>query len=303
MTNAINQHWVPRFYLKEFSTPETKNTKEPKVRIFSKIDGDPKIVNVKNIAAKRYLYSPKDDKGSRSWVTEDKLAKLESIVSSIWPSFANNFVDLGSDSIRKCVSLFLATLILRHPSNLHEYRIIQNKMIEYFDGLPKDDEGRPKVNHIETPDGTFEFDVSNWNEYSKPTDYDREIFFVEQINREAINVAKILMEKRWSVLFSDESGFITTDRPVSIFNQDKDKFGVSSKGTFIKLPISPTRVLILDDRFQEPGSRYYPLSEQGHGPANLTSWIHAHRFMITGRDTDEVCEEMLSLEAHEGGNA
>lgn len=296
VTKAKKQHWVPRFYLKGFSIPATKNSKSPKVRIFSKTEGDPKIVNIKDIAAKRYLYSPKDHEGIRSWATEDKLADLESTVSTLWPSFADGFVDLDNDAIRKCIALFLSTLILRHPSKLNEYRIIQDRMISYFESLPKDNDGRPDISWVETQYGMVELDISSWDEYSNQTDFDRKKFFVDQIHHEAVNAAKILMEKRWSVLFSDYPCFITTDRPVSILNQDQENFGISTKGTIIQLPISPTRVLVLDDRLHEPSSQYSPLAETGPGPINLISWSNAHEFMITGRNTDEVCEEMLSID-------
>jgi len=55
MNRAKNQHWVPRFYLRYFATPETRQTKEPKVWIFSKDenDGDESCPNVKNICSKR----------------------------------------------------------------------------------------------------------------------------------------------------------------------------------------------------------------------------------------------------------
>ena len=71
-------------------------------------------------------------------------------------------------------------------------------------------------------------------------------------------------------------------------------FGLATKGTFLSFPLSPTRVLLLDDRFEESGSQYYPLVSQGAGSMNIIHWIHAHNFMITHRHPDDVNQEMVT---------
>lgn len=63
---AKKQHWVPRFYLQYFAIPETRDTDNPQSWILSKNEGDPHIVNSKDIAAQRYLYSPQDREGKRN---------------------------------------------------------------------------------------------------------------------------------------------------------------------------------------------------------------------------------------------
>ena len=67
------QHWVPRFYLRFFATPETAGGDEPQVWLLSKDEGDPILANVKKVAAQRYLYSPRDERGSRCY-KQDKCA-------------------------------------------------------------------------------------------------------------------------------------------------------------------------------------------------------------------------------------
>ena len=59
MAKAINQHWVPTFYLRYFATPETKDKKKPKAYI-SIGKGRSKKEYLKKIATDRYLYSPED---------------------------------------------------------------------------------------------------------------------------------------------------------------------------------------------------------------------------------------------------
>jgi hypothetical protein len=83
MNQPVNQHWVPQFYLKYFATPDTQQTKNPKTWIFSKDeeDGDPKLTNIRNICAKRFLYSPPDKDGQREWELETRLSDIESLLS------------------------------------------------------------------------------------------------------------------------------------------------------------------------------------------------------------------------------
>ena len=71
------QHWVPRFYLDYFATPESRDTEEPLVWAFSKEAGDPILISSRQVAAKNFLYSPKDQVGKRSPAMEKKLESLE----------------------------------------------------------------------------------------------------------------------------------------------------------------------------------------------------------------------------------
>lgn len=296
MSKPKKQHWVPRFYLKEFSTRESQNKKESQVWIFSKNEGDPKIVNIKDIASKRYLYSPQDTDGNRSWEMEEKLASLEGLISQIWPSFANEYIDLNNQSYRKIISLFIATLYLRHPKRLREQDNFQNWLIKFYEkNLPKGENGNPVACQFITSKGKFELDPSDWKNYSNPTQYDKEKFFVDTIQLSAKEIAEVFMEKRWSVLYSESKQFITTDNPVIISNRligEIKNYGLNTKGTTITIPISPTRVLVLDDLFDELHSQYYPLQEDGTD-INILSWINAHQFMISHRNPDEVCFEMI----------
>lgn len=58
-------------------------------------------------------------------------------------------------------------------------------------------------------------------------------------------------------------------------------------------PLTPTRLLVMDDRLDQPSGQYYSLIQDGPAPYNLTVWRGCSRFMISPRNTDEVCTEML----------
>ena len=69
------QHWVPCFYLRYFATQETRMSRQPKVWVLSKHEGDPMLTSIRNVAHQRYLYSPRDEAGKRLWDLEGKFAE------------------------------------------------------------------------------------------------------------------------------------------------------------------------------------------------------------------------------------
>jgi hypothetical protein len=294
MGKAKKQHYVPRFYLKHFAIPETRTSKTPQAYIFGKGEDDPKVVSIRDIAAQRYLYSPENEERSRSWETEERLSDLESIMAPIWPALANDYLDLyENESIRKAISLFLATLLLRHPSQIDATKHAHTHVVRMFDKLPKDQNGNPLVSHIINDGKEIEFDPSEFEKYKSASKNSFHHDFVKSIHKDAIYTAVLLLEKRWSVILSDDPVFITTDKPVVIENQKCKPFGLKTKDTFVIFPLSPTRLLLMDDKHGEPRGQYYPLTDEGPGPYNLMLWRGAQNFMISARNTDLVCFEII----------
>ena len=146
-----NQHWVPRFYLNYFATPESIDSKDPQVWFFFKRpeDGPPVCTNVRNVAARRHLYTPVITGGIRDWAIEVRLAKLESTLAPLWRDLATNFVDLGCESVRKGLSLFTAALMLRHPASLRMTGSIHEQLIAFYETLPRDSHGVPMIASVE----------------------------------------------------------------------------------------------------------------------------------------------------------
>ena len=297
MNQPVNQHWVPKFYLKYFATPETKTTKSPKVWIFSKDkkDGDPLLTNIRNICAKRYLYSPVGSDGQREWALEkSKLHDLETTLSTVWPSLANGYVGLMQhESIRKLIALFVSVMHLRHPDSLAESIQIHNRMVQMYEKAPKRMDGRPDIDVIEINGERHEIDTNDWDEYRNWNKNDHHRFFASMLQSHAVFLAELLLKKRWSVIFSEKAAFVTSDKPVGKQHQKKEKFGFATEGTIISFPLSPTRLLVMDDMHCEPKCQYYPLHNNDPGPFNLLIWRNGSRFMISQRNIDEVLLEMV----------
>ena len=242
----------------------------------------------------RYLYSPHTTDGARDWSVEERLSDLESILARIWPTLAEDFIDIdGNESLRKGLSLFLATLYLRHPSQREVVRRIHGQMVALFESAPKDSDGVPVVSQLKVGDRTIELDRSDWSSYRVWTKNDYHRSFVRTIEQQAHYVAELLLEKRWSVIVSDEPLFITTDNPLLVENPKKERFGLGTHATVISFPLSPTRLLVMDDNHGEPSGQYYPLGDHGPGPFNLGLWRRASEFMISHRPSDLVMTEML----------
>ena len=295
MTKPKNQHWVPRFYLRTFATPETRESSDPQVWIFSTQYGDPQLTNVKNIAAKRFLYSPKRPGGMRDWQMEERLQNIESLLSSVWAQLATDFIDFYSDeALRKAIALMVATLILRHPSEISEVKDIHAQLVAVLDHCSTDDYGNLIVGEVEHRGVLRPFDNAGYSKFREADSGDFHRMFVQLISDNAAWLAQELLKKRWWVSFTDTPSFITTDTPVVVVNPERQSFGINTPGTIISLPISPTRILVLDDRLDQPKGRYYPLVMDGAAPFNYTARCKCERFMIASRPTDIVCAEMLA---------
>lgn len=295
MSKPINQHWVPQFYLKYFATPETQQTKNPQTWIFSKNeeDGDPKITNIRNICAKRFLYSPLNKDGQREWKLENRLSDLETLLSVIWPTLAEGYADLSWEPLRKAISLFASVLHLRHPNSLIQCFDTHEHLVKQFNQLPKKLDGTPNIAFVEINGKILEFDTSDWHEYESWKKEDHQQLFCDSVQANTGHLAELLLKKRWSIIFSEVPVFITSDNPVCKNHLEKEKFGFGTEGTIVTLPLSPTRLLIMDDNHKEPAGQYYPLHTDGPGPFNLGIWRSSNRFMISQRDVDEVLAEML----------
>ena len=304
MDMAKNQHWVPRFYLKYFSIPETRDAENPKVWVFSRDADDPISVGIRNIASKRYLYSPVGLDGTRTWGTEAKLQKLEGLLSRIWPALANDFVDFeGNLALKRIVALFISTLNLRHPENVKETEWVHKSLVKFYEGFPKDQSGKPLIESIEYRDNIYEMDCSDYDSFRDADKEAIKTMFVDNIHWLSVSIAELLLEKRWSVVFSDSPVFITCDRPVAVIHPDKKVFGIRTKGTTILFPLSPTRVLLLDDMLDQPKGQYYPLNKTGAASWNFIVWRNASTFMISHRDIHEVLKEIVDLADASSGSS
>lgn len=87
--------------------------------------------------------------------------------------------------------------------------------------------------------------------------------------------------------------FITSDRPVAKVHQTRETFGFGTSGTIVTFPLSPTRVLLMDDSHREPANQYYPLHGDDPVALNYATMRNAANFIISSRPTDDVLREIV----------
>lgn len=292
-----HQHWVPQFYLRYFATPESRDTKTPQVWIFSKQpeDGDEELTSVRNVCGKRYLYAPKQQDGSRSWALDDRLNDIEALLGQVWPTLATDFIDLGDQHIRMALSLFISIMHMRNPDNRRAVEDIHRELVDFYSTGPLSAEGTPLVESIEIKGQTHEFDPSDWHVYRDHGKDGHDRAFADMVQSETGLMAKHLLTKRWSILASSQDAFVTSDKPVVLSHKSKERYGYGTKDTVVTFPISPTRLLVMDDIHSEPSNQYYSQLPENVGAANMTAWHGALRFLITGRPVPEILFEFNEL--------
>lgn len=198
-------------------------------------------MSIEEIATKRYLYSPGENKANRDHSVDARLQNLEALMGPIWPRLTNGFLPLENNAVRKALSLFVATLYNRHPLRIKDLQAIHDQFVEALDQLPKDENGNPNVSHVELKGKQVEFDASGWQDYKCADKLYFQKSFAGNILANSGGIAELLLQKRWTIVVSDEPVFATCDNPLVLSNSNKPNFGFRTPGTTIHLPLSPTR--------------------------------------------------------------
>lgn len=281
VNNPRRQHWVSRFYLRWFATPDTTGKEDPDVWLFHKEQGDPFRTSITNVAVETFLYSPQTGEAKRDFETEHKLEKLESVIAPLWKKFATNYVDLKDSTVRKGIGLFLATLFHRNPLRMDDQLILQDKIAPRLASHPNTIKDKLSKEDRQALRG-----FGNREELKEG--------FVQHLSYASRPTAEQLIAKRWAIVESDNQAFATSDNPIMVLHEDAMLRSLGFFGGTIMVPVSPTRVMFLDENHAE-GDHYYRLKPETLGAFHAIVLRHAIRFLISSRPTDEVLSEMVAL--------
>lgn len=233
--------------------------------------------------------------GERDWSLDDRLNDVEALLGRVWPKLATDYVDLSEEHIRKALSLFVSVTHMRHPDIRERVEQAHAGLVDFFRSGPMHADGTPMIDSVEVAGELRPFDASGWQEYKNQGKDGHDRAFVGMIQSDVGLMAKRLLEKRWSVLLSDQDTYVTSDKPVVLSHPSRDRYGYGTQGVVITFPISPSRLLVLDDMRNEPANQYYRLDPTNAGAVNMTIWRNATRFLITGRPVPEVLLEISSF--------
>lgn len=274
-------HWVPQSYLKAFAADE----QQLRIWRFSKFEGDPELKLIEKVAVKYHLYAPLSVDGTRNDSMEKKLAQLENWFGEpMWSEVCNGFPDFSRQPLRKMVSLLVAVMWLRTPIQFEFWKSMHRSFIDYFESKPT------LPDAVTTNDFRVELDHSTWPTFKNASEEEMKKSWNDWLG-ESAEMANMLAEMRWAILFSESPVFITSDNPVLIGDTVNPYQGLKHADAMVTFPLSPTRILIMDTRHNEPDSQFYSLN---HDPAatNLLIWRNAIEHMFSPRNPDDVCAEM-----------
>ena len=287
-------HWVPQAYLRNFQVPGSKG----KIWRFSRHHGepDPELKPIEKVAVKFHLYSVLDPAtNQRDDSFERELSILEQLFGGdLWNELSNDYVDLADPDLRVMLSVLVATMEYRNPRKLDEFIAAHRQMVEMLSFLDGNPDWIGKPIEIIQKGKTSLLDTSDWHSYKLSSDEDLKREWIGMIRRIGW-YAQSLSKKRWSILVSDKPVFITSDNPVGHLHPSLSFMGVDNPESTISFPISPTRVLSIDNRMSEPDNQYYK-PENPSAAVNYNIWGQANSYMFSHRSPDEVIDELLSDE-------
>ncbi len=275
-------HWVPQAYLKAFAADGARS----KIWQFGIKGCDPQLKPIAKVAVRFYLYAPREN-GSRDYALEHKLSNLEQLFGSPWWSqISTGYADLSDRTTRRGLSLIAATMYLRNPSALdHVHRL--HRQIR---SLVQTESEVPDL--FEIGGKEYEIEKDSWPAYRDATEDDIKRLWLNSLSQAAW-LAEMMLEMRWMIVVAEEPVFITSDNSVSFLHPSMRFRGLKNPDTTMIFPLSPTRLLCLDNRHKEPDSQYY--AARGRGEAhNLLIWSNALEHMFAHRNPDEVSAELLA---------
>lgn len=214
------QHYVPRFYLKNFSN---KNKEEYFIHCYDIDNNKTYPANIKNIAEEKYFYKIGDE------TFEEFFQKTEEWASPIINNLSKNgkIKPLNIIKNRKRLSLFLSVQFLRTKE-------MREDLLESFSKISTHLQKHNLSNEMELL--VEQIDEKNIKH--------NQMGFIAHASLEMIDD---LLYKKWVVLKNKtEVDFLTSDNPVVLYNPH-GFLGVASEYIHIFYPINPKLCLCLLD--------------------------------------------------------
>jgi hypothetical protein len=287
------QHYVPQFYLKHFSNNPSKGVFVS--NLLFKETGEIKYgISTRDICVKDHLYSPTIN-GNKDYSLENDLGVLEGSFSEIWRILARANVNYSESPFKRGLALFISNLILRSHDSFIEQTILRKNLIENISKLPKDKNGFPMVTSIEINGVLHTLDINTWPDFLHASIDDEKIEYGKNIRDMNADIIEDLYKKRWEMKVTNTDCFITTDNPITMTNSSKKIYGYNTPGTTIFFPITPRKLLIIDDRNDLSTNEYKLIDRTIADQINYILMMNAKKYMITNLDPDEVFQRIEAI--------
>lgn len=238
MNQPIRQHWVPKVYLSNFATEESKLAKSPQAYVLNVKSGEEFVTSIDNILLQKHLYTLGKNDAAPNFVIERTLSLIEGAAAASLKSMAVGEPVHCDKQQRVLVSYFLATLIMRTPRTLARQK-------RGFDSLANDPvSSLPE--HLRRDDYREKVKVVNdW--YQSLDETGQHLVFLKSLVSTAGIIAADLRKKGWSLFLAEDSFYISSDDPVVLYHSTERRYGVGTPGISLHVAISPKVMLMLGD--------------------------------------------------------
>jgi hypothetical protein len=288
--NPKTQHWVPRVYLRNFATKETRGERDPAVWVLDKTSDNVFKPSIINVLVEQYLYSPLDDRGNRSFDVEKELSHIEGEINPVLDSLCYADIDLSDKGIRQKLSFFVSVLIFKNKSMIEQHKGLHKDIIYDIEYQDKATNLKPKsfISIKEVKKKTPE----KWKEFRFLDDNGFQKLFARHVISGATELAPHIMKKNWGLIKSTDAAFVTCDDPAIVHHPKEETYGIGTIGIHIHLPLCPNRLLWIHD-LDEADSSIYELNSTGTKSLNFFTMNFANRFVISSTDVSELYKELM----------
>jgi hypothetical protein len=131
----------------------------------------------------------------------------------------------------------------------------------------------------------------SWEKYKAEDPIDLKDVWLHSIRADAVYIANILNDKRWTILVSDDPIFITSDYPVYVPLPKLKKFQIGADDAIVLFPISPNRVLMMDN-IDGPNNKYCKIRSSDAHTINMLTLANAESFVVSPRNIHDVMREI-----------
>ena len=286
----MKHHYLPQFYLREFTDPDVPQGHDPYVWVYSLAKRVWRKRAPHNVAAESDYYAFTDDTGDKSHEVEKMLSQMESIIARVVREKILKQQPLDDEeraTVATSVVLMWARVPAQHKHIGKFMSEVAQSILQVMHQVHMQDPETLEAFKRDYRQKTGKHDLDDLRpEHLDPTTYE-----IRTTRPAAIGIsfsvvgdcARIIAEMGWTFLVSQPPDyFITSDYPFSMLDPtNKNQIyghGLAFRNVEVSLPL--TNHLAFFAGWQSTGTRWLPASQQIVRQVNLRSMLSASRFLI-----------------------
>ncbi|WP_428643658.1 DUF4238 domain-containing protein [Roseibium sp.] len=246
------QHFVPRFYLKNFCDADGYIWTHDSRR------GDARRSTPENTGLETNIYSPEVEDGERFDEIEEFLAKTEGAAAPLLTRLSNS-EKLDADE-KAAMALFIASMFVRSPAQIRQFAALAGDMASWITAMQVECERNSKQKSGE--DTKLEEVVLDYlgREDGLKLNVDRRAGLMGFVQLEPIS--RLIENMTWSFEVSKDVELITSDNPVFWVASEKIPrspygFGLAHRLAVVPFPLSPSLILRIDHGNPQPWRNHH----------------------------------------------